>query len=213
MGNYDHRRGSTESGGLLVLEGIDGSGKTMLTTALLKIMRSVGLKAEKISFPGRQPKTLGHKIYKWHHGDVGKSVTPLTLQALHVAAHLDVIEKRIIPLLKSGHWIVLDRYWWSTWVYGIASGCSAKALNLLIEAEKVVWREVTPTVVIWLERKPLATDTYSRKLRRAYSKLATQESANYPVEHIWVDSSVQVTLGDAWLKLRSYIESLPDLRI
>jgi dTMP kinase len=61
------------------------------------------------------------------------------LQTLHVAAHLDAIERKILPALEAGTWVILDRYWWSTWVYGIEQGISSTYLEPVIKAEQARW--------------------------------------------------------------------------
>lgn len=102
-------------------EGPDGSGKTTLSKMLKKRLVESRIPATWESFPGKTDRTLGALVYLIHHdaASVGvDAVTPSAVQTLHVAAHLDAIESRLQPHLKSGQALVLDRFWWSTWVYG-----------------------------------------------------------------------------------------------
>src|SRR5688572_6476007 len=98
-------------GQLYVLEGPDGVGKSTIAQALAEALHSAGLQAEVFSFPGREAGTLGQLVYRLHHDCVGlgvESVTESSRQALHVAAHIDAIETRILPALRKGIHVVLD---------------------------------------------------------------------------------------------------------
>src|SRR5207249_4525469 len=109
-------------GKLIVFEGPDGSGKTTLSRLFADRARELGVPCDWFAFPGREGGTLGKHVYEIHHNlqTVGvKAINPASLQLLHIAAHIDALEGRILPALKQGRHIVLDRFWWSTLVYGV----------------------------------------------------------------------------------------------
>jgi thymidylate kinase len=141
-----------------------------------------------MSFPGHDKGTLGSLIYSVHH-DHSKhgieQITPTSVQALHVAAHVDAIEQRILPELKRGKNVILDRYWWSTLVYGSITGVNRTALDKLIEFERVIWGDISPSAAILIRRdRPLDRDVpleLWNKLDREYVNLADQENDFYPV--------------------------------
>jgi DNA-binding CsgD family transcriptional regulator len=60
---------------------------------------------------------------------------------LHVTAHVNALHTRIIPWLKSGANVVLDRFYWSTWVYGVVYGANQDFLNNIVKLERSVWGE------------------------------------------------------------------------
>jgi len=142
-------------GKLLVFEGPDGIGKSTLVNEARNILSSRGITNAVLSFPGKDPGTLGWIVDQIHHNREAfeiRSLTPLSLQALHIAAHLDHIESRILPFLAKGGWFVLDRFWWSTWVYGTVDGVSVDVLNKLVEAEQAAWNNMVPTAAFLIKR-------------------------------------------------------------
>ena len=145
-----------QRGRLFVFEGVDGVGKSTLSQLFIEHLRRSHLSSELISFPGNESGTLGRHIYEIHHrpdrfGVI--SINPTSLQLLHVAAHLDTIEKRIRPALDRGTSIVLDRYWWSTWVYGLITGVPRASLKAMVDLERTHWGSALPDAV-FLVRRP-----------------------------------------------------------
>ena len=109
----------SKRGKLFVLEGPDGVGKSTLAHTLTEYLNAKGIPCDYFAFPGREAGTLGRHIYDFHHNPIQfgvKLVNPASVQVLHIAAHLDTIERNILPTLEKGRSIVLDRFWWSTWV-------------------------------------------------------------------------------------------------
>lgn len=167
--------------GLIVFEGPDGVGKTTVLREAEKRLRISGLACASLSFPGKERGTIGAHIYKLHHQlsiyDVTQ-LSPLSLQLLHVAAHVDTIEQRILPLIREGITVLLDRYWWSTWAYGILAKIPASQLEAIIGLEKLVWRGVVPTSLFLLSRQQSLPASH---LTNIYQELVWQESKSYPV--------------------------------
>lgn len=175
-------------GRLFVLEGPDGVGKSTFVRALGEHLRSNGHDLLELSFPGKVPGSLGELIYRVHHDDGPFRVANISLlakQALHVAAHIDAIERQIVPALKRGQTVLLDRFWWSAWVYGIVGGCDRRQLRALIDAERAAWGTVQPTLAIVLRRpEPINRPDnlpYWRQLSAEYGRLASRESRIHPV--------------------------------
>ena len=84
-------------------------------------------------------------MYDIHHGTLGiQQPSEAPLQLLHIAAHLDAIDRVIRPAIDSGTTVLLDRYWWSTWAYGTESGINPDLLDKMIEVERIYWGELTP---------------------------------------------------------------------
>ena len=176
-------------GELWVFEGPDGVGKSTLSAEFAARLRSYGIETEHWSFPGREAGTLGKLVYDIHHDPSASGVEFLTaasLQTLHIAAHLDAIENRIVPALNAGKNVVLDRFWWSTWVYGIVGGVSPQLLKSLLVAERHQWGKVLPSTIFLITRPRSWRDDEAQQnwqqLASTYRDLAVREGKRCPVE-------------------------------
>jgi dTMP kinase len=195
------------TGRLIVFEGPDGCGKTTLSKLLAERLQLRGERVEWDSFPGKEAGTLGALVYRLHHhpeqlGVV--SLTPLGLQAMHLAAHLDTVSRRLRPVLESGSSVVLDRFWWSTWAYGVANGVDPSILDLLIEAERRLWQPIRPAVVFLVRRRvPLRPEQPGKwhGLNSAYAQLGAREHLIHRVVELWNEGSIEesVTKSEAAL--------------
>lgn len=177
-------------GQLFVFEGTDAAGKSSISALFVDWLRSQGKNVEPLSFPGKCPGTIGDLVYRIHHDRTAFGLAPLTessLQTLHIAAHLDAIEARIVPSLEAGKTVVLDRYWWSTRVYGVVGGARAEVLDKLIEAEQIAWGNWLPTALFCIGRStPLRNepmDLWSR-WKEGYDDMLQRELGRYPTHAI-----------------------------
>jgi thymidylate kinase len=191
----------SQTGKLFVFEGPDGCGKTTLSRVFAEHLNACDIKCEWFSFPGREPGTLGKHVNQIHHSahETGiKKINPTSLQLLHVAAHIDTIESRIVPAIKNGMYVVLDRYWWSTFVYGALAGASPESLRAMIDVECLHWAKIRPKHVFLLNRK---TDADAEPgfeeslLATEYTKLAGREARKYPISILANDGTLDETLS------------------
>jgi thymidylate kinase len=192
---------STARGKLYVFEGPDGVGKTTIAKELYRHLNSSGIPCSFLAFPGRDLGSLGFHVYQLHHESERfgiNSISPTSLQLLHIAAHIDALEHKILPLLASGINIILDRYWWSTWVYGTVSGISPIVLGYMIDIELEFWKGITPTRIFLIDRSaPLDDDKASARwhlLKEAYFDLADREGQSVPVFMIKNEDTIEDTL-------------------
>ena len=192
------RDSNSKVGRLIVFEGPDGVGKSTLSRALADRLAEMSVPCEHLAFPGNQERTLGRLVYDIHHDSEGSGlddVTPASIQALHIAAHLDVIERRIVPALRSGRWVILDRFWWSTWVYGRADSIGEDLLRAMVRVELIQWDEVKPSAVFLVAREQTTEDDKKRdRLVRGYLDLMEAERDKYPIHVIDNDETLTKAL-------------------
>ncbi len=176
---------------LIVFEGVDAVGKSTLAAHSHSLIVGFNPSAELLSFPGQRSGSLGRLVYELHHNPkpLGvERISPLALQTLHIAAHLDAITSIILPSIASNRWVVLDRFWWSTWVYGRAAGIDPRTLDSLIHAEKLTLGGLKPSVVFLVERSApfgsASPDADFNKLTTLYQELSAMERAQYEVVHL-----------------------------
>lgn len=180
--------------GLFVFEGADNVGKTTVIREVEKRLHTEGLITKSFSFPGKEAGTIGAHIYELHHDPIRFGIThqsQLSLQLLHVAAHIDTIEQRILPLLQVGGTVLLDRYWWSTWAYATAASVPRDQLEAIISVEKLVWGDIAPTMLFLLSRTQVITEP---SLLDAYKSLVKSEASCYPIIPIENNGTLDSTI-------------------
>ena len=107
-------------GRLIVVEGIDGSGKSTQLHLLDKWLRSLGLTVF---------------FTEWNSSDVVKEITskgkkkalltPTTFSLLHATDFADRYERNISPLLEAGYFVLADRYVYTAYARDVVRGCSS----------------------------------------------------------------------------------------
>lgn len=186
-----------QPGQLFVFEGADGVGKSELSKRFAGLLEQRGVRTLHLSFPGMEDGTIGKLVYDVHHAPAAygvRSIAASSMQLLHVAAHLDTIERRIIPALESGVSVVLDRFWWSTKVYGLAAGVSKRLLDSMIAVEIAAWSGVTPTRVILIQRVlPLRPEpkTQWNRWTELYESIAVEEAKRVRVVRFKNEGSLE----------------------
>jgi dTMP kinase len=155
-----------QPGRFLVLEGIDGCGKTTQLRTLAQWLPESGLLpsgAELIVTrePGGTPLGLALRDLLLHPpGEAAPmSTAELLLYAADRAQH---VEQIIRPALEAGHWVLSDRFSGSTAAYqGYGRGLP---LPLIEQLEEVATAGLQPHLTLWLDL-PLAVSRQRRSAR------------------------------------------------
>lgn len=174
-----------KTGRLFVFEGADEVGKTTLASMLTASLDASGVACVSVGFPGNGVGSLGRHVHELHHDSKRfqvESINPVSLQLLHVAAHIDTIDRQILPALRRNRTVILDRFWWSTWIYGVASNANRESLKASIQAEAIHWRGIRPTVVFLVTRTaPLEVQDDIGRWKRVsalYKRFASKQRRN-----------------------------------
>src|SRR5487761_87980 len=113
-------------GALVVVEGIDGSGKS---TQLYLLKRWLEIGGYRIHFTEWNSSPLVKSATR--RGKQRRLLTPTTFSMLHAADFADRCERQILPLLHGGYLVLADRYVYTAFARDAARGCSPHWLRNL----------------------------------------------------------------------------------
>jgi dTMP kinase len=154
---------------LITFEGIDGCGKT---TQLLKTYRHLvdqGYKVAKLREPGTTPTAEKIRRILLHKNS---SMSDLTELLLYEAARSDITGRKIVPLLKSGHIVLCDRFYDSTTAYqGYGRGLDASMVKRL---HRVAVGNLRPDLTLLFD---IDLRTAESRLGRRLDRLESQSRA------------------------------------
>ena len=141
------------SGRLLVLEGIDGCGKTTQLRHLANWLPRSGLMPEGARLHlTREPggTALGIALRKLVlHPPGDASPEPLAELLLYAADRAQHVAQLIRPALEHGHWVLSDRFSGSTLAY---QGYGRELdLDLIQQLEQIATAGLVPDLTFWLE--------------------------------------------------------------
>ncbi|MCD6494158.1 MAG: dTMP kinase [Archaeoglobaceae archaeon] len=128
---------------LIAIEGIDGSGKSTIANYLKEELEKEGFRV--VVFKEPTNSIYGQKIRQSFNNrlDAHKELELFLLDRKHD------VEKNILPALKKGYIIVMDRYYYSTIAYQGARGIDIDKIKKM--NEKIAPK---PDLVIILDVKP-----------------------------------------------------------
>ena len=162
-----------QKGSFVVIEGLDGSGKTTQAKLLVKKMQK-----------SHQPMFTAEPS----HGKIGRLIrnqilysetrSPTTLEALLFAAdRIDHIQKEVLPALEKGHLVICDRYLYSSLAYQGSAGLNLNWIQEInahaLKPDLAIFIDVDPEVVLSrLKRKKSIMENLptQRKVREIYLK-------------------------------------------
>lgn len=108
-------------GALIVVEGIDGSGKS---TQLYLLKRWLEIGGYRLHFTEWNSSPLVKSATR--RGKQRRLLTPTTFSLLHAADFADRCERQILPLLHSGYLVLADRYIYTAFARDVARNCSQR---------------------------------------------------------------------------------------
>src|SRR5688572_15790870 len=115
-------------GRLIVVEGIDGSGKSTQIHLVEQWLRS---------------RNMAVFLTEWNSSDMVKQITskgkkkgkltPTTFSLLHATDFADRYERKILPLLRAGYIVLADRYVYTAYARDIVRGCNPNWVKKIYE--------------------------------------------------------------------------------
>jgi dTMP kinase len=207
-------------GKFITFEGGEGTGKSTQAAMLALRLESYGLGVHLTREPGGSPgaEIIRHVLLSGAAKPLGADVEAM----LFAAARDDHVQCTILPALRSGKWVVCDRFADSTRVYqGILGQVDSKLINVL---ERVSVGELSPDLTVILDvpvelglerarlrRGDARADRFEgegaefhEKLRDAYLAIA----ANDPDRCVVIDASAtkDVVANAIWETVRSRLQ-------
>ena len=134
-------------GRFLVLEGIDGSGKSEQSRRLVAWLEASGHRVVSTREP--TDGAFGRRYRAWARGEF--EATPEQVLALFLEDRREHVKAVIRPALEGGAIVVCDRYKDSTLAYQAAQGIDRERLRALFDGTEFP----APDLVLWL-RAPVA---------------------------------------------------------
>ena len=198
-------------GKLYIFEGIDHVGKSTIVNRVKTRLLNNGSDYSSYSYPGNEERSLGALIYQFHHNPeeyIDYPLNPSSLQLLHIAAHLDLLERCIIPDLKQGKTVLLDRSWWSTFAYGIANGIKRSQIKRITSSEVYIFEKLPIEKIFYIERNMREKDysqTKEQRILAAYDDLVNQQSNHSLVMKIDNNRDIDAVIAD----IENVIHTIP----
>lgn len=156
-------------GRLVVLEGIEGAGKSTQATLLVERLRAQGLEVIHTREPGGTPVAEEiRNLFLRHHEE---TIHPTTELLLVMAGRHQHLQEVVIPALLAGKWVVCERFVNSTYAYQVAGQGAPESLfwDLMVH----VVQGIIPHLTVFLD---IPDDLSAERLKQRGDSLDRLES-------------------------------------
>jgi dTMP kinase len=188
----------------ITIEGLDGSGKTTLATALADSLAERGIDVRALREPGGVPAAERvRELVK----DPALPIAPRAEALLYAAARAQLVEEALEPMLAAGKWVLLDRFVDSSLAYQGAGRMlgieQVEAINafataglvpdrtLLLVLDPAVGRERSRSRAEPVDRLEAEDDEFFGRIASAYVQLSGRHpdrirliDATRPPDHV-----------------------------
>jgi dTMP kinase len=143
-------------GSLIVIEGMDGSGRSTQIALLTEWLESEGFAVETMGLrrSGLVAKDIDALLAE-------NTITKMTLTLMYATDFYDQLEHRIIPALRSDFVVLADRYFYTLIARAAARGIERDYLHGLYEMA------LRPDLTFWLNVRPEAA--FEREFRKSHT--------------------------------------------
>ncbi len=176
---------------LIAVEGIDGSGKTTVAKRIVERLKNLGYNAVYLQEPT-------HGKYGRRIRESGRRYDAEEEMKLFLLDRMEDVEKNIIPALKSGKIVVMDRYYYSNIAYQSARGIDPEKIRKMNEKiapkpDLVILLDLDPEIGMERIRRrgelsPFEDVGYLKKVREMFLRIADENTvivdAGKPVEEV-----------------------------
>ena len=142
------------SGSLVVIEGMDGSGRSTQIALLQEWLESEGFAVQTSGL--RRSNLVGKDIDQLL---AKNAVTRLTLALMYATDFFDQMEHRVLPALRSGTVVLADRYIFTLIARGVVRGINRDYLSSLYAMA------LRPHLTFWLNVRP--ETAFAREFKKA----------------------------------------------
>ena len=186
------------TGALIVIEGMDGSGRSTQISLLQEWLESEGFSVQTSGL--RRSNLVGRDIDELL---AKNAVTRLTLALMYSTDFFDQIEHRIVPALKSGAVVLADRYVFTLIARGVVRGINRDYLSGLYAMA------LRPHLTFWLNVRP--ETAFGREFRKAQAISYWEAGRDMSLSHdlYWSFIRYQTMIKrefEAMAKKHSFIE-------
>lgn len=206
------KKKTLKTGKLIVIDGIDGSGKATQTDLLKKKLTKEGLKVKSIDFPRYYDNFFGTFIgecLSGEHGDFIKA-NPRVVSVLYAADRFESL-KDMNNWLDQGFWVIADRYVSANQIHQGGKIKDArerkKFLDWLEEMEHQVFGLPYPDIVFYLDVPLEVSRSWLRDQGTQKSKKylkGKKDLAETDVDHLKNSRNTALSLerrNDNWVKI------------
>jgi len=145
-----------KKGKLIMIEGIDGSGKSTQTKLLIKKLKQQGKKVKTIHFPQHGQEVFGKLVDAYLNNEFGLAPkVDYRLASILYAGDRFETKKKINYWLTQGFWVILDRYTESNFGHqgGKVNNLKKRieVINWLYNLDYNIFKNPKPNLVIFLD--------------------------------------------------------------
>lgn len=199
---------------LISFEGIDGCGKSTQIELFKRYLDENKIKYSVFREPGGTRLSESIRRLLLHETE---EMNPVTELLLFSAARSQLISEKVIPLVKKGEVVILDRFFDSTTAYQ-GYGRQSATLNSIHSLNKLAAHGLGPNITFYLavdvkeaekrtqggekDRMESAGSDFFNKVRRGYEELAKKEKRFVRVDAMKSPEAIHQQIAEIFEKNR-----------